>query len=129
MTQTAKEKFEKQFENLHWTQKARAIGALERMEEESQRHQFIYEDFVKSQDRVLEVTEFANYHFVKFSTRIKGEIKEMYSVYINGKRCVRITDNPHMLPIIALTYEYDGINTQADTLIAKMLGIKEGEDE
>lgn len=122
--ETSKEKFEKQFEEMKWVDKARAIGALERENERYNRQKFIYDD-TSGGDRVIEITEFENYHFVKYFDGHSETVR--YKVYINNKSCFRITENPKMILLIALAHEYDGSNTQAHKFMARMLEMQKEE--
>lgn len=121
--ETSEQKFNRKINELHWTAKARALGAFERQEAELARQKPIRDDVEKYGDRVIEITEFNNYSIVKFFRRHDKD--EWYQVYINGVRVNRITKDPKIALLVALSVEHDGINTKAHDLIARMLGIKE----
>jgi hypothetical protein len=121
MVTNAKEKYEKQISELHWTEKARALGALEREKEKYEDEKFIYDYMNKYGYPVIEITKYENFHFVKYSD--KGE--KYYTVFINGKKCNKITQNKHMIMLIALEYEYEGINSDVAFYMGRMLGINE----
>lgn len=121
--ETAEQKFNREINELHWTAKARALGAFKEQEEKLARQKPIRDDVEKNGDRVIEITEFDNYSIVKFFSR--HDKAEWYQIYVNGNRVSRITKNPKVALLIALAREFDGLNTQAHGLIARMLGIKE----
>jgi hypothetical protein len=111
-----------QFDNMNAMMKMRAIGALSRQDDKYESERPIREDAEKHGDRVLEITQFANYHFVKTKSRGRGsDGKESYQVYIDGKRCFKITSDPKMIMLIALADEFDGPNSQIAQLTARML--------
>jgi hypothetical protein len=85
---------------------------------------FIYDEIEKHGDQVVEITQYENYHFVKYYSRFNNEVEQYYCVFINGKCCNKVTKNKHAIMLIALAEEYDGINSQAATLVSKMLGVE-----
>lgn len=115
---------EQQFDEMSRFAKMRALGALERLNDQHEEERPIREDVEKHGDRVLEITKFANYHFVKVLHRFNKETSERYEVYIDGKRCHSVTTDPKMLLLLALANDIEGSNTRAPVYMAKMLGMK-----